>query len=170
MSVEFIEKVAGVTVDINKLLKEYQLVEDRVRDTRHLNSAVLIQKNFYLISQNECEPTYSQMPYTAEVVELVRSLLPVSIVTYRVLMPNTCYTWHVDSKGICAHIPLITNDGSFFAYEHKNFRMPADGSVYLVNNNKDHTFVNAGKNPRLHITFQGDQSTTHLIAGPVFNK
>jgi hypothetical protein len=32
--------------------------------------------------------------------------------------------------------------------------MPADGSAYVVNNGIPHSFMNAGSEPRLHLTFE----------------
>ena len=62
------------------------------------------------------------------------------------------YSWHLDySKRI--HIPLITNESCFFIIEETKIHLPADGSVYLVDTTKWHTFVNANRNKfdRSHI-------------------
>ena len=42
-----------------------------------------------------------------------------------------------------------------FVFQSKNLLMPADGSLYEVSNiNLQHTFVNAGKEDRIHLLFE----------------
>jgi len=104
-------------------------------------------------------------------------------ITYAVLEPLSMYKWHVDENikiavkkksmgartwssfddfwtndvghNIVYHIPLISNNGCWFLYEHKSFHMPADGSLYKVDNNVFHTFLNAGDTTRIHILING---------------
>lgn len=66
------------------------------------------------------------------------------------IRPKTCYSYHWDlTKRM--HIPLITNDDNFFVIDDVVSRYPADGSYYLVDTTKKHTFVNASFESRLHI-------------------
>lgn len=63
---------------------------------------------------------------------------------------KTCYSYHRDpTKRI--HIPLITNDKCFFVIDDEVSYYPADGSHYLVDTTKKHTFVNASWEDRIHI-------------------
>ena len=92
--------------------------------------------------------------YTKETIDKISEIFTFDSVNYRYVMPNTAYNWHSDIGANCLHIPLITNEGCRFVYENKSFFMPADGTLYTVNNGKPHTFVNAGSKPRLHLTFE----------------
>ena len=64
--------------------------------------------------------------------------------------PKTCYSYHWDPTKRM-HIPLITNENNFFVIDDEVSRYPADGSHYLVDTTKKHTFVNASFESRLHI-------------------
>jgi len=75
-------------------------------------------------------------------------------INYRIVNTNRCYNWHVDQGKNCMHIPLTTNDGCWFVFDNRCFRMPADGTVYIVNNERPHTFMNSGTTERLHLTFE----------------
>lgn len=152
--VDYIEKIPDITVDVKLLLEEFKVIENKLVDVTDHGNAVLVQRKFHLMKQRKFTTDIENMPYTKK---LVQQLLPISFfdsVNYRYVMPNTCYNWHFDVGQTCMHIPLITNSGCWFVYENCNFSMPADGSAYMVNNGKFHTFVNAGKEPRLHLTFE----------------
>jgi len=63
---------------------------------------------------------------------------------------KTCYTYHVDyTKRI--HIPVYTNDNCMFIVDDQVYRLPADGSVYLVDTTVKHTAINASFEERTHI-------------------
>jgi hypothetical protein len=66
------------------------------------------------------------------------------------MKPKTCYSYHWDPTKRM-HIPLITNENNFFVIDDEVSRYPADGSYYLVDTTKKHTFVNASFENRLHI-------------------
>ena len=154
MQVDYIEKIPNITFDIKSLLVEFENVKDKLTDVVDHGNAVLVQKKFHLMKSRRFTDDIKSMPYTKLVAQ---QLLPVSYfdsVNFRYVMPNTCYNWHVDKGQLCMHIPLVTNEGSWFIYENKSISMPADGSVYMVNNGRPHTFINAGKEPRLHLTFE----------------
>jgi len=66
------------------------------------------------------------------------------------LRPGDCYSYHVDpTKRI--HIPLVADEYCMAVIEDKVYRLPADGTVYLVDTTKRHTFLNGGDYDRLHI-------------------
>lgn len=66
------------------------------------------------------------------------------------MKPKTCYSYHWDPTKRM-HIPLLTNENNFFVIDDKISRYPADGSYYLIDTTKKHTFVNASFENRLHI-------------------
>jgi hypothetical protein len=154
MKVHFIDRLDNISVNVNKLLLEFELFKDRIIDVTNHGNAVLVQKKFHLILNNKESEDLNKVEYTLSVINQLKEHLEFDSVTYRFVMPNTCYNWHNDAGEICLHIPLITNPGCHFVYDHRAFSMPADGSVYVVNNGRMHTFVNAGASPRLHLTFE----------------
>jgi hypothetical protein len=144
--VDFIEKISDISVDVKCLNDEYESIN------KNLFSVSAIQDKFGIMQGcvwNEC---INNMSYTKSTIESLQSIFPYNSVYYRIVKPNMCYNWHIDSMKTCLHIPLLTNEGCKFVYEDRVFSMPADGSVYMVNNGIYHTFINAGITPRLHIT------------------
>lgn len=152
--VSFIDKVPDFLVDIEILQQEYyKFIDDKMTNPVRQVYASSIQKKFHLIKENISDPIIEQIPYTNSVLQKVKNIFIFNSVTFRLVMQNSCYDWHSDRGQICLHIPIISNFGCFFAYEKLNFKMPADGSAYLANNSKMHTFVNSGPEPRVHIVF-----------------
>jgi hypothetical protein len=152
----WIDVVPKTKVDVKKLIGEFKInCENLITDVVGTN-AVLVQKKFHLMLDNmfSSQVDLSLMPYTLEMAELAKSFVTFNSITYRYVMPNTCYNWHTDPGKNCIHIPLITNPGSWFVYENRCFHMPSNGSIYLVNNLRPHSFMNSGKEPRLHLTFE----------------
>ncbi len=151
----YVDRVPNLAINLNKLVQEYQSVEHRLTDavSTHQN-AILVQRKFHLKLHGIDAPEIFNLQYTLEVAKNILALQDFNSITYRLIMQNTCYNWHVDTGKFCVHIPLITNPGCRFVYENRAFAMPADGSVYVVNNGIPHTFVNAGPAPRLHLTFE----------------
>lgn len=150
-TVDYIEEVPEIKVDIEILYKEFLPLQSRTID--QYNSGVLVQKKYALMSQGAFDDAIQVMPYTKQVAEIVSKFCLYNAIYYRFVMPNTCYPWHVDIMKMCVHIPIKSNQGCKFLYSDKIFSLSANGSIYLVNNEKPHTFINAGKNPRLHMTF-----------------
>ncbi len=148
--IEFIEKLDSISVDIDKLLEEFELVRHLLVQKK--TSGTLVQKKLGILQQNIYHPVIENLPYTKQIIEKLGEYYPYNSVYYRIVMPLTCYPWHSDPMHSCLHIPLQTNLGCRFIYENCAFHMPADGSVYLVNNQKSHTVANAGPTERLHIT------------------
>jgi|SaaInlStandDraft_1057018.scaffolds.fasta_scaffold50940_2 hypothetical protein len=66
------------------------------------------------------------------------------------MKPKLAYRMHRDYS-MRYHIPLITNENCFFIIDENIIRLPADGSLYLVDTNYPHTFVNASGELRTHI-------------------
>jgi hypothetical protein len=144
--VDFIEKISDISVDVKCLNDEYESIN------KNLFSVSAIQDKFGIMQGCVWNDCINNMPYTKSTIESLQSIFPYNSVYYRIVKPNMCYNWHIDSMKTCLHIPLLTNEGCKFVYEDRVFSMPADGSVYMVNNSIYHTFINAGITPRLHIT------------------
>jgi len=152
--VTHIERLPNLKVELSKLISEYQTVQDKLEDVTTHNNSTLVQRKFHLIKNDISSDELSLLPYTNSIIEEVFKLQKFNSVTYRSVLPNTCYNWHTDPGKYCVHIPLITSTGARFVYENRSFYMPADGSLYVVHNGISHTFANAGIEPRVHITFE----------------
>lgn len=150
-TVEYIEPVPNIKVDIETLYQEFLPFKDKTFD--QYNGKVLVQKKLDLMYKATFKDIIKSMPYTKKVTEIVSNYCLYNAIYYRFVMPNTCYPWHYDVMKMCVHIPLITNEGCKFVYSDRAYTLPANGSIYLVNNHKAHTFINAGPQPRLHMTF-----------------
>ncbi len=154
MTPDYIETLPDYNFDLSKLLEEYNIVKHLLSDRKRPNSPVLIQRALNLAQGSRPSDTLESLPYTLSVVKNLMAKHHFNTVTYRCIMPDTCYSWHTDFSQVCLHIPLITNEGCRFVYEDKSFHMPANGSVYVVNNEKPHSFMNGGTEPRVHLTFE----------------
>lgn len=148
----YIDKYPNLKVNINRLIREFQTVE--LSDVTNHGNKVLVQKKFNILKCGEYADNLDRFSYTLEISKELRTTLDFNSITYRSIEPNTCYNWHTDTGRICYHIPLITNPGCWFVYENRSFSMPVDGSIYIVNNSRPHTFINAGTEPRVHLTFE----------------
>jgi len=148
-----IRPVDDFEVDVKTLLKEYTSnVKDLMSDVVG-NNAVLVQKKFHIIRNNVISDVLKNMPYTSDIADRLKNKFDYEDMTYRIVMPNTAYNWHYDVGIICYHIPLLSNPGCHFVYEKESYTMPP-GKLYSVHNGVYHTFVNAGREERLHITFE----------------
>ena len=146
-SVDYIEKIPTVLLDLTQLLAESRSVVAHVRWEEFF-----MQSRLALMTRSQWLDSAADLNYTKQSIETLKQYLPFNSVYYRILKPFTCYNWHQDAMQTCLHIPLNTHQGCRFVYEHCAFHLPADGSVYIVNNSKPHSFINASPDPRLHIT------------------
>ena len=64
-------------------------------------------------------------------------------------LPRTTLSWHRDPEPRL-HIPIITNQGAIMVVDKEACHMPADGSVWVVDNTKYHNFFNGGEEDRVH--------------------
>jgi hypothetical protein len=91
---------------------------------------------------------YNDMPYTYSLLKKY------GMYRTRVMkiIKGTCYSYHVDLTPR-VHIPLTSNKNCMFVIDDKVYRMPADGSVYLVDTTLYHTALNANREQfvRTHI-------------------
>ena len=147
-----ISVVDKFNVKVEPLVEEYKSFIEK--ELIPINNIPLVQMLYHLIKDDVAVDTIKKLDYTKKVIEHVREIFDFKDVTYRSLQPNTAYNWHKDTGKVCIHIPLITNLGCRFVYEDINYYMPANGNLYKVVNEDFHTFVNAGKLPRVHLTFE----------------
>jgi len=144
-SISHIEKIPDISVDVKLLLQESYTLSDQDWAESKIQTKLCI---YYF----EWKEFTKNMLYTRSVIDYLKQFMPFNSVYYRYVHSNTCYNWHVDKMQTCLHIPLVTNEGCKFVYDDAVFSMPADGSVYIVNNGKHHSFMNGGTQSRLHIT------------------
>jgi hypothetical protein len=150
----FVERFSDIVVDVSAMVAEYKTIENLLTEVVSHDNKTLVQKKLHLVKCGEESPHLSKLAYTHVIVSEILSQYDFNSVTYRMIMPNTCYNWHVDIGKLCLHIPLVTNVGCRFVYDTRAFNMPSDGSIYIVNNERPHTFINAGSDPRIHLTFE----------------
>jgi len=94
--------------------------------------------------------------YTKEVIEQVMkySYARVGRVRFLLLNPKTCYSMHRDPDWYRLHIPLKTNEKSFFIVDEKFFTMPEVGSLYAIHPQDPHLAANSDLHEdRLHLVF-----------------
>ena len=143
-----VQLLSDIKFDVNPLIEEY--VNYAQPNLTHIESKnIPILHSMFTIDFKS--NILDSMPHTQKVVDYLKSMYPIESVTYRVLPPNVVYKWHTDSGTPYYHIPLITNDGCWFVYEHRCFQMPADGSLYKVSTSRPHTFMNGGSAYRVHL-------------------
>lgn len=92
--------------------------------------------------------------YTESIIPQIEKISGLKIGKIRLawLMPNQGYPMHYDIEPIRYHIPLITNDYSYFFHDHQIYRMFPNKIYHLVTT-KEHTAWNYGFLPRLHLVF-----------------
>ena len=152
----YIEPLENITVDNELLLQEYKdHIEGKMTEVKGEDGHLQQMRFGLILHPNREAPELHLMPATRQLVNQIRMVFDFDIATYRVVMPNYVYNWHVDQpeKPTCIHVPLITNSSNLFIYYDKIFRVPIDGQAYVLNNGIFHTFANASREPRLHLMF-----------------
>ena len=64
--------------------------------------------------------------------------------------PRSTLSWHRDPEPRL-HIPIYTNPGCLMVIDKIAHHMPADGSVWVTNNEKYHNAFNGGEENRVHL-------------------
>jgi len=156
------------TVDLEKIISELLLLEKIPDITKHSvngdedfqyllqgsNESIEINGTTRLIDGKAVESSFildlysDLMPYTYMVINEFQ-LIRTRALT---LQPKTCYSYHVDGTQRI-HIPITSNENCFMVIDDKVYRMPADGSIYMVDTTKMHTAINANRNwfNRMHL-------------------
>ncbi len=135
-------KIIG-TVDIDKIkaeLKGKKVTAQFPLQTDETGERSAVGSNYELRDDEKdfCKPIYDDMPYTNSIIEKY------GMYRTRVmkLLGGSCYTVHVDNDPRI-HIPLVSDDKNYFICNDELIKMPADGSVYLVDTRYPHTAINA---------------------------
>lgn len=104
--------------------------------------------------------------YITELVPQLEKFTGLNIGRVRLgwLMPNAGYPMHLDLEPMRLHIPLITNNSSYFIHANKLYQMPY-GHLYHLITTGIHTAWNFGKLPRLHLIFStyGDRTLDQAL-------
>jgi hypothetical protein len=104
--------------------------------------------------------------YVTTLVPKLESLTGLKIGRVRLgwLMPNSGYPMHIDLEPMRLHIPIITNNLSFFINNNNLYHMEY-GSLYHLITTDIHTTHNFGFIPRLHLIFStyGDKNIENSI-------
>ena len=87
--------------------------------------------------------------YFKEVYDKLSSKYKLGRVRILLKQPRSTLSWHRDPEPRL-HIPIITNPGAIMVVDKEARHMPADGSVWVVDNTKYHNFFNGGEEDRIH--------------------
>ena len=69
--------------------------------------------------------------------------------------PRHCYSMHEDDSQNRYHIAIQTNVNAYLLYDtNQVFHIPADGHVYEVRTDVNHTALNAGNEDRIHLVYE----------------
>lgn len=150
-SIFYWEKIDNIKFSTAKLAEEYNTY---IRDRAVYPESGDDSTAFHVVHECQKDPLLEQMPETNHAVDFVRQLFNFDSATFRTLLPRRSYSWHIDKGKTCYHISVISNPGSWFIYSNYCFQLPADGSLYKINQGIEHTFVNAWPEPRVHLLFE----------------
>ena len=88
--------------------------------------------------------------YTETVYNILSERWKLGRVRFLMKPPRSCLSWHRDPEKRL-HIPMVTNRGCKMVVEERAYYLPADGTVYIVNNQKYHNFFNGSEKNRVHL-------------------
>ena len=87
--------------------------------------------------------------------------LSVGRVRVVILPPKYCLTYHTDPESQYRfHIPVVTNENVMFIVDDIVERMAQCGQLYQLDVRKKHTVLNASREERIHLVFDGYVPTT----------
>jgi hypothetical protein len=141
--VSYVAKFPNVSVNLKKMIFDYEVIKDQIKDSK-----------YYLMKDNQYSKQADLLDYTVNIIEYVRKSALFNTITYEVLPSNSALTWVSVRDKYSYHIPLITNSGCWTVYENNTFHLAADGTIYTVNKSNGHSFINAGPEPRVHLTLE----------------
>ena len=109
---------------------------------------------------NSFSQTMKTVIYTSPVDDALEILkndgFEVARVRLSFLKPGAHLYWHTDvhpsQYGVRFHIPLQTNQQSFFEFENEKLHLQADGAGYFIRINRKHRYSNQGSTIRYHLT------------------
>ena len=93
-----------------------------------------------------------------QIYDFSGGLISINRIRFMNMTPTTCLSYHLDPDHIRYHIPLITNEDSFFVVNDTVEKMPEVGRLYSLQTNVKHTAINGSRTEnRLHLVF-----STHI--------
>lgn len=151
---QYVRTLPDFEIDLKQLLEEYGTHIVPLMGYWDGNDVFKIQKKFHLKKRNEeTKSIVDLMPYTKELSYRIKKFTDYNQMSFRMVMPNKSYAWHVDPQTYNYHIPLITNTQCYFSFLDGDKHLPA-GKLYCVQTNVPHTFVNNSLEMRVHLMFE----------------
>lgn len=155
MSIEIID-----TIDVDKILKEYQDLEPKLEwleDHNTKQCCLQYAENRHSLIEGCGTPHIDEMLYSTCNNLILDSIFEKIIKKYNLyrtrfmwVRSRRCYSLHRDfSQRI--HIPLITNPSAMFVFKDTGIHHLEIGNVYKIDTTKVHSFANFGNHDRLHI-------------------
>ena len=79
-----------------------------------------------------------------------------------IIQPKSCYSVHGDPTPRI-HIPIVSNKSCWMIWPNNQVcrRMPT-GIIYLADTTINHTFINGGDKPRIHLVMCVDKETIYV--------
>ena len=114
-------------------------------DTDEEERLPLVDEESYTEICPEFEGTYTEWVYN----ELSKHW-KLGRVRFLMKPPRSCLSWHRDPEKRL-HIPIVTNRGNKLIVEDRAYYMPADGTIYVVDNTLYHNFFNGSEKNRVHL-------------------
>ena len=145
------------TFNYNKMLEEFLSFQPGHQLSENYQTAEVFNRDYSNTIKENC-------PYTIEVCETLKLQFKYNFVLFRSMAPHSTLSWHKDSDcdSVSYHIPIATNFACFYAYIDRLYPMQELGRLYSVLNQENHTFINAGPTPRVHLHLINDRGGQYL--------
>ena len=155
----------NIVIEINELIKNFPFRENilqlglQVTDYGDFREDAFYESAGRILKENKMivEPDYKYINPRLKGGAIDKWLQEHSeyrIVRLRIMYmnPRTCYSIHSDPYPRI-HLPVTTNQQCLMVWPKDNFmiHMPADGTSYLTDTTKHHTFMNCSEVPRIHL-------------------
>jgi hypothetical protein len=117
----------------------------------------VIQQDEYNAYIDALDGTYL-LEVCEDVAKYIESSYKLAVGRVRIitLKPKVCLTYHTDPESqFRFHIPIVTNENVLFIVDDQVQRMPQCGQLYQLEVQKKHTVLNASREERIHLVFDG---------------
>jgi hypothetical protein len=117
----------------------------------------VIQQDEYNAYIDAIDGTYL-LEVCQDVAKYIESSYKLAVGRVRIitLRPKVCLTYHTDPESSFRfHIPVVTNENVLFIVDDEVQRMPQCGQLYQLEVQKKHTVLNASREERIHLVFDG---------------
>ncbi len=86
-------------------------------------------------------------------------------IRFMTLKPKTCLSYHTDEDQYRYHIPIFTNENSFFIVDKIVYQMTEPGRLYKLQVNLPHTAINADlEHERTHLVFDTAPGSSRFLS------